>query len=163
MQSLKQALAKAQRLLSMQERLTRCNMERNGPWLRRQLDEFRRPVASPSGQVLLGLPVPAQLPALRPAMAAVLQINLPAGFTGEGGQGADALARLGEVCAPSLVIWGDLDFPQIQGRCLHIAAAMPSASARELAGAAQPSLEQPAAVTAPLMSFEQRMTRSYHR
>jgi pimeloyl-ACP methyl ester carboxylesterase len=75
---------------------------------------------------------------------------------------AHSFNRLGEVRAPSLVIWGDLDFPHIQDRCRHIVAEMPSASARELAGAAHvPSLEQPAAVTAPLMSFLQSLTSSH--
>jgi hypothetical protein len=43
---------------------------------------------------LLGMLIPTYLPVLRPAMAAVLQIDLPAGFAARGGQGADAPTRL---------------------------------------------------------------------
>jgi pimeloyl-ACP methyl ester carboxylesterase len=37
---------------------------------------------------------------------------------------APAFHRLGEISTPSLVIWGDLDFPHIQERCRHVAATM---------------------------------------
>lgn len=69
---------------------------------------------------------------------------------------APAFSRLGEVGPPSLVIWGDLDFPHIQDRCRYIAMDMPNGSACELTGTAHlPSLEQPAAITGPLISFVQ--------
>lgn len=64
---------------------------------------------------------------------------------------APAYRRLGEIPVPSLVIWGDLDFPHIQERCRHVAAKMPNGSGHELAGVAHlPSLERPAEVTALL-------------
>ena len=54
---------------------------------------------------------------------------------------APAFDRLGEISAPSLVIWGDLDFPFVQERCRHIARTVLNASAHELTGAAHlPSL-----------------------
>jgi pimeloyl-ACP methyl ester carboxylesterase len=70
-----------------------------------------------------------------------------------------AFDRLHEVRSPTLVIWGDLDFPHIQDRCRQIAAKIPEAQAYEVAGAAHvPSLEQPAVITAAVISFVQRLT-----
>ena len=67
---------------------------------------------------------------------------------------APAFSRLGEVSAPMLVIWGDLDFPHIQERCRHVAATVLNGSGHELAGAAHlPSLERPADVTGLLAEF----------
>jgi pimeloyl-ACP methyl ester carboxylesterase len=73
---------------------------------------------------------------------------------------APAFGRLGEITAPALVMWGDLDFPHIQDRCRRVAKMMPKGSAQEIAGVAHlPGLEQPALITGPLMSFLQRVTR----
>jgi pimeloyl-ACP methyl ester carboxylesterase len=70
---------------------------------------------------------------------------------------APAYPRLGEISAPSLVIWGDLDFPHVQERSRHIEAMMPNASCRELIGTAHlPSLERPAEITALLLEFINR-------
>lgn len=67
---------------------------------------------------------------------------------------APAFPRLGEISVPSLVIWGDLDFPYVQERCRHVATAMPDASSHELSGAAHlPSLERPAEITDLLVEF----------
>lgn len=69
---------------------------------------------------------------------------------------APAFHCLGEISAPSLVIWGDLDFPHIQERCRHVAT-MLNGSCQELTGAAHlPSLERPADVTALLAEFIDR-------
>ncbi|MDB5414441.1 MAG: Alpha/beta hydrolase [Rubritepida sp.] len=69
-----------------------------------------------------------------------------------------AFSRLAEIGVPSLVVWGDLDFPHIQDRSRHIAKEMPNATGCELAGTAHlPSLEQPAAVTGLLLSFMERL------
>lgn len=52
--------------------------------------------------------------------------------------------RLREISAPSLVIWGDLDFPHIQERSRHIATMMLKGSGHMLTGTAHlPSLERP--------------------
>lgn len=76
--------------------------------------------------------------------------------------GAPAFSRLREIGVPSLVIWGDLDFPHIQDRCRYIAKEIPNGSSYELTGVAHlPSLEQPASITDPLISFIERL--SNHR
>jgi pimeloyl-ACP methyl ester carboxylesterase len=67
---------------------------------------------------------------------------------------APTFHRLGEISAPSLVLWGDLDFPHIQERCRHIATAMPNGSGHVLTGMAHlPSLERPAEITRLLAEF----------
>lgn len=72
---------------------------------------------------------------------------------------APAFDRLNEVRSPTLVIWGDLDFPHIQDRCRYIAATIPGALAHEVAGAAHvPSLEHPALITAAIIPFVQQLT-----
>jgi pimeloyl-ACP methyl ester carboxylesterase len=70
---------------------------------------------------------------------------------------APTFHRLGEISAPSLVLWGDLDFPHIQERCRHIATTMPNASGHMLSGMAHlPSLEQPTEITRQLTDFIDR-------
>ena len=65
--------------------------------------------------------------------------------------------RLREISAPSLVIWGDLDFPHVQDRSRHVATTMVNASSHVLTGAAPlPSLERPAEVTGLLTDFINR-------
>ena len=70
---------------------------------------------------------------------------------------APTFDRLGEISTPSLVIWGDLDFPHIQERCRHMAATMPNASSHVMTGTAHlPSLERPTEVTGLLADFIDR-------
>ena len=70
---------------------------------------------------------------------------------------APAFDRLGEITMPSLVIWGDLDFPHIQDRSRHMAATLPNGAGHELPGAAHlPSLERPVDVTGLLTEFIDR-------
>ncbi|HTP99672.1 MAG TPA: alpha/beta hydrolase [Casimicrobiaceae bacterium] len=65
-----------------------------------------------------------------------------------------AYARLPEIVAPALVVWGDLDFPNIGAACEHLAAALPRARALRLPNVAHlPSLEAPAAFNAALLDF----------
>jgi pimeloyl-ACP methyl ester carboxylesterase len=65
--------------------------------------------------------------------------------------------RLSDVAVPTLVVWGDLDFPYVQERCRHIAAVVPGARAHEMPGAAHlPSLERPAEVTTLISEFVAR-------
>lgn len=65
--------------------------------------------------------------------------------------------RLGEVAVPTLVIWGDLDFPYVQERCRHIVATIPGAEGHEMSGVAHlPSLERPADITALIADFASR-------
>ncbi|MGY8677186.1 alpha/beta hydrolase [Bradyrhizobium sp. UFLA05-153] len=65
--------------------------------------------------------------------------------------------RLSEVAVPTLVIWGDLDFPYVQERCRHVAATVPDAEGREMPGVAHlPSLERPEEITALIAEFAAR-------
>ena len=62
--------------------------------------------------------------------------------------------RLSDIVAPSLVVWGDLDFPHVQERCRYVAATVPNGSGHEMKGTAHlPSLDQPEEVTALLATF----------
>jgi pimeloyl-ACP methyl ester carboxylesterase len=62
--------------------------------------------------------------------------------------------RLADVAVPTLVVWGNLDFPHVQDRCRHVAATVPGAEAREMRGVAHlPSLERPAEITALIAEF----------
>ena len=73
---------------------------------------------------------------------------------------APAFHRLGEISAPALVIWGDLDFPHVQDRSRHVANMMLNGSFHVLTGAAHlPSLERPAAITGLLEEFIDRCSR----
>lgn len=81
-------------------------------------------------------------------------ISLRAPTTGSNLDIAPAFHRLGEIPVPSLVIWGDLDFPFVQERCRHVAAGLPKGAAHELTGAAHlPSLERPADITGLIAEF----------
>ncbi len=61
-------------------------------------------------------------------------------------------SRLAEIAVPTLVVWGNLDFPHVQERCRHIVLALPAAKAREVQGATHlPSLESPNEVTAMIV------------
>jgi pimeloyl-ACP methyl ester carboxylesterase len=70
---------------------------------------------------------------------------------------APTFHRLGEISAPSLLIWGDLDFPHIQERCRHIATTMPNGSGHVSTGTAHlPSLERPTEITGLITDFIDR-------
>lgn len=72
---------------------------------------------------------------------------------------APAYPRLGEIAAPSLVIWGDLEFPHIQERSRHIAMRMVNGVGHELTGTAHvPSLDRPAEITGLITEFIDRCT-----
>jgi pimeloyl-ACP methyl ester carboxylesterase len=59
-------------------------------------------------------------------------------------EGPPAIERLASVTTPTLVIWGDLDFPHVQERSQMIAAAIPGARTTIMRGCAHlPNLEQP--------------------
>ena len=65
-----------------------------------------------------------------------------------------AYPRLADVAAPTLVAWGDLDFPHVRERSRHAARTIPGAEAREFVGAGHlPSLEDPAGFAALLDDF----------
>lgn len=66
-------------------------------------------------------------------------------------------ARLHEIRVPTLVIWGDLDFPHIQDRARHVVDAIPQAVGHELPGTAHlPSLERPGEIAALIDGFVKR-------
>ncbi|MDH2344103.1 alpha/beta hydrolase [Bradyrhizobium sp. SSUT77] len=70
---------------------------------------------------------------------------------------APTYSRLGEISAPSLVIWGDLDFPHIQVRSRDMTTKMPNASGYMLPGSAHlPSFERPVDVTDLVVDFVNR-------
>ena len=65
-----------------------------------------------------------------------------------------AWERLAELSPPTQVIWGDLDFPDIQSRCARIVAAVSKSQTVVINGTAHlPNLEQPAAFNRHLQSF----------
>lgn len=69
--------------------------------------------------------------------------------------------RLSEIRGPTLIACGSFDFPHIQERCRHIAGMMPQAAFKPLPGTAHlPSLEQPANITALLLSFLQNPAKA---
>ncbi|WP_065753388.1 alpha/beta fold hydrolase [Bradyrhizobium paxllaeri] len=72
--------------------------------------------------------------------------------------------RLGEISAPSLVIWGDFDFPHIQERSRHMATTMSNASGHVLTGTAHlPSLERPTEIADLLTAFIDRCSGVAHK
>jgi len=92
-----------------------------------------------------------------PARDLLLDMNsiaLHASPVGSDVDASSAFHHLAEIAVPTLVIWGDLDFPHVQERCRHIAATVPNGSSREMTGAAHlPSLERPTEVTSLLTEF----------
>jgi pimeloyl-ACP methyl ester carboxylesterase len=65
-----------------------------------------------------------------------------------------AYTRLADLRLPAQVIWGDLDFPHIQERCMHLVQAMPQALGGVMAGTAHlPNLEQPDVFNRHLQNF----------
>ena len=65
-----------------------------------------------------------------------------------------AYPRLREISMPTLVIWGSLEFPDIQARCRHLLHEIPGARAHVMSNVAHlPSLEQPAALTELIAGF----------
>ena len=69
--------------------------------------------------------------------------------------------RLADVAVPTLVVWGNLDFPHVQERCRHVAATVPGAEGREMRDVAHlPSLERPAEITALIAEFVARCTKA---
>lgn len=83
---------------------------------------------------------------------------LGAGDVGPEAATGSAYDRLGEVQAPTLVIWGDLDFPHIQARCRHLVEAIPGARGKVIDGAAHlPVLESPLRVGRLVAEFLRRV------
>jgi pimeloyl-ACP methyl ester carboxylesterase len=66
----------------------------------------------------------------------------------------DSFKRLKEIAAPTLVIWGDLDFPHLQERCAKLLKRIKDAKGELMPGTAHlPNLEQPKKFNALLEAF----------
>jgi pimeloyl-ACP methyl ester carboxylesterase len=68
-----------------------------------------------------------------------------------------AFHQLKEISMPSLIIWGDLDFPHIQDRCRLAASNMANGSSHELVGTGHlPSLDRPEEISRLIEDFSTR-------
>jgi pimeloyl-ACP methyl ester carboxylesterase len=66
----------------------------------------------------------------------------------------DSFKRLKEITAPTLLIWGDLDFPHLQERCAILGKRIKTARSEMIPGTAHlPNLEQPKKFNALLEAF----------
>ncbi|MHA3916005.1 alpha/beta fold hydrolase [Halovulum sp. GXIMD14793] len=62
--------------------------------------------------------------------------------------------QLIQISLPTLVLWGDLDFPHIQDRCRYLVSELPNARGVEMCGVAHlPSLERPTEVAQQIVDF----------
>jgi pimeloyl-ACP methyl ester carboxylesterase len=69
-----------------------------------------------------------------------------------------AIERLQQIAQPTLVIWGDLDLPEVQQRCRELVTTLPNAGAHVLPGTAHlPNLEQPLEFNRVLQEFVSRL------
>ncbi|MFK7804415.1 MAG: alpha/beta fold hydrolase [Anaerolineae bacterium] len=67
---------------------------------------------------------------------------------------ASAYERVSQLTMPTLVLWGDLDFPHIQDRCRYLVESIPAAQGQEIKGTAHlPNLERPDIVNNYLSHF----------
>jgi pimeloyl-ACP methyl ester carboxylesterase len=65
-----------------------------------------------------------------------------------------AWPRLGEISVPTLLVWGDLDFPHAQERCRTMSVLIPGARGRVMSGTAHlPSFEEPESFGTILAEF----------
>lgn len=65
-----------------------------------------------------------------------------------------AYGRVREIAAPTLLVWGDLDFPHIAQRCRYLTVQMPKVTPHPMQNTAHlPSLEHPAQFDRVLLEF----------
>ncbi len=65
-----------------------------------------------------------------------------------------AYERLTDLAVPTLILWGDLDFPHIQERCHYLAETLPFAKVYEISGTAHlPNLEESTLVNNRIQAF----------
>jgi pimeloyl-ACP methyl ester carboxylesterase len=65
-----------------------------------------------------------------------------------------AYGRVRDIAVPTLVVWGDLDFPHIAQRCRYLAVQMPRVTTNPMQDTAPlPSLEHPAQFDRALLAF----------
>lgn len=81
-------------------------------------------------------------------------IPLKSPSPGKDNPAKDSYKRLKEIVAPTLIIWGDLDFPHLQERCAGLGKRIKHAKAEMMPGTAHlPNLEQPKKFNALLETF----------
>ena len=92
--------------------------------------------------------------AARELFLAMNEIALRAEVRGEPRATPPAYDRLAAIACPTLVAWGDLDFPDVVRNCLHLVGTIPGARRHVFEGAAHlPNVEQPANFDRLLVSF----------
>lgn len=90
-------------------------------------------------------------------MNAIALRSSPTGTDVDVSEFVPAFDRLEEITMPSLVIWGDLEFPHIQERCRLVADKLVNGTSQVLTGTAHlPSLDRPDDVTSLLIEFINR-------
>lgn len=91
---------------------------------------------------------------LRDLFLAMNDLALRAESRGDEAKAGSAWKRVGGLRAPTLVAWGDLDFPRVVAACEYLCATVPHARRHVFGGAAHlPNLEQPAAFNRLLAEF----------
>lgn len=81
-------------------------------------------------------------------------VALRAPQVGEETQPPSAWPRLSEIAVPTLLVWGDLDFPHAQERCQTMSELIPDARGRVMHGTAHlPSFEDPESFSTLLTEF----------
>ena len=92
--------------------------------------------------------------AARERFLAMNEIALRAEVRGTETEPPPAWGRLGGIALPTLVAWGDLDFPSVAEACEHLVATIRGARRHVFAGAAHlPNLEHPAGFNRMLLEF----------
>lgn len=92
--------------------------------------------------------------AVRDLFLAMNEIALRAEVRGEALPPPPAYDRVEDIRVPTLVVWGDLDFPDLARRCEGLARRIPGAQALLLRDAAHlPNLEHPDAFNRALLAF----------
>lgn len=81
-------------------------------------------------------------------------IPLKSPSPGKDAAATNSFKRLKEITAPTLIIWGDLDFPHLQERCATLAKRIKGSKTGPMPGTAHlPNLEQPKRFNALLEGF----------
>ncbi|KAF0178307.1 MAG: alpha/beta hydrolase [Hyphomonadaceae bacterium] len=76
----------------------------------------------------------------------------------------DAIDRLHQIATPTLVIWGDLDFPHLQQRSRRLAETVPAAQSLVMTGCAHlPNMEQPETFNNAVTQFLEEATSARQR
>jgi pimeloyl-ACP methyl ester carboxylesterase len=81
-------------------------------------------------------------------------IPLKSASPGKDTPAKDSFRRLKEIAVPTLIVWGDLDFPHLQERCAGLGKRIKSSKSEMIPGTAHlPNLEQPKKFNALLEWF----------